>query len=104
MAIIIQAALRAKPGLRDSMAAASRAAMAGSQGEPGCNTYRYTVDLDDPDLFHIVEIWDDEASLMAHFGGKPFQDFMVAVADLMEPVGMSAFAGALAPYAVPMPS
>lgn len=103
MAIIIQAAMQAKPGQRDSMAIACQAAMAGSQAEPGCNTYRFTVDIADSNLFHIVEVWDDEPSLLAHFGGKSFQDFITAAGDLMESIDMTALQGALAAYVVPMP-
>jgi quinol monooxygenase YgiN len=104
MAIIIQAALKAKPGQRNAMAAACRAAMAGSQVEPGCNTYRYTIDLDDSDVFHIIEIWEDEAALSAHFGGRPFQDFMATAGPILEPIRMSASQGTLVPYVVPMPA
>jgi quinol monooxygenase YgiN len=104
MTIIIQAALKAKTGQRETLLQACRAAMAGSQKEPGCDTYRYTIDLDDPDIFHIIEIWADEAAFMGHLGGKPFQDFMATAGPIIDPVGMSSSQGTLSPYIMPMPA
>jgi quinol monooxygenase YgiN len=35
--------------------------------EPGCQAYAFSPDLDDDDLIHLWELWDDEASLAGHF-------------------------------------
>lgn len=100
--IIIQASMTAKPGQRDRAVAAFNQAMQGSQAEPGCDTYRYTIDLGNPNLFHIVELWEDEAALLGHLQGEPFKQFMAVMGELVDPVGMSAYAGQMAPYSFPM--
>jgi quinol monooxygenase YgiN len=99
--LIIQAQMTAKPGRRDAAIAAFRAAMEGSQPEPGCVTYRYTVDLYNADLFHIVELWENEAALGAHIQGEPFKNFMAVMNDIVDPIGMSAYIGEMQPYQFP---
>jgi quinol monooxygenase YgiN len=99
--LIIQAAMTAKPGQRDRAITAFRSAMPGSQAEPGCHTYRYSIDLDNPNLFHIVELWESEAALGAHIQGDPFKSFRAVAAEIVDPVGMSAYFGDMAPYQFP---
>src|SRR3546814_20094323 len=50
--------------------------MAGSQAEEGCLIYRFTADLDDPRLFHLVELWESEAAFAGHATGAPFRNFL----------------------------
>jgi quinol monooxygenase YgiN len=50
---------RIKPAM-DRMLAASRA-------EDGCIAYSYAVDVQDPGLVRIFEVWRDQAALEAHF-------------------------------------
>jgi quinol monooxygenase YgiN len=38
-----------------------------TQAEPGCLEYRFTQDLEQPNLMHVFERWDNLASLEAHF-------------------------------------
>jgi quinol monooxygenase YgiN len=37
-----------------------------SRRRPGCISYHFAVDVADPDLLHVIEYWDDEASIDAH--------------------------------------
>ena len=37
-----------------------------SRKEGGCDAYSYAVDLADPNLLRITEMWRDEAALEAH--------------------------------------
>lgn len=53
---------RAKPAMR-AMAEASRA-------EPGCLEYGYAEDVLVPGLIHVKELWQDQASLDAHFASS----------------------------------
>lgn len=99
--IIIQAAMTAKPGKRNDALSAFNTAMTASQSEAGCITYRFTVDIVDPDTFHIVEIWDGEPSLLAHLGGPAFKGFMAVAGDIVEPAGMTAWSGPMEPYQFP---
>lgn len=36
--------------------------------ESGCDHYTYGVDLQDPNLLHVSERWQDEAAMDAHMG------------------------------------
>jgi len=38
-----------------------------TRDEPGCMKYVYAEDPDDAGLFHVSEIWTDQASVDAHF-------------------------------------
>lgn len=46
---------------------AMKAMVEGSRAEPGCIEYGYAVDLFDPGLIHVKEIWQDQGSLDRHF-------------------------------------
>ncbi len=100
--IIVQASMKLRAGKRDAAVAAFTAAMAGAATEKGCLEYRFTADLIDPALIHVIEFWEDEASLLAHFQGKPFKAFIAVAGDIVEPGSMSSLQGDLAPYAFPL--
>ena len=40
--------------------------LAASRAEDGCITYSYAIDVEDPGLVRIFEIWRDQAALEAH--------------------------------------
>jgi quinol monooxygenase YgiN len=48
---------------------------AASQAEDGCIAYRVTADLSEPSVFHIMEVWKDEAALQHHFATPHFLAF-----------------------------
>src|SRR3546814_7251212 len=54
--------IEAKDDRRKEATGLLRRTMAGSQAEEGCLIYRFTADLDDPRLFHLVELWESEAA------------------------------------------
>ena len=64
--IIVTGAIRFGAGeierLRDALVANIEA----SRKEGGCDAYSYAVDLIEPDLLRISEIWRDEAALDTH--------------------------------------
>ncbi len=96
--IIIRASLRVKPGKEEEARAAFVDTMAGSQAEPGCAAYTFTADVADPGLIHVLEIWDSEAALQAHFTGEPFRNFLAVSGELIEPVSAAGWQGNLEPY------
>ena len=61
---------RARPAMR-AMAEASRA-------EPGCLEYGYAEDVLVPGLIHVKELWQDQASLDAHFASSHIQAWRAA--------------------------
>lgn len=93
--------MRSKPNQREAAIAAFTTVMTKSQQEPGCIVYRFTADLGDPMLFHVMEIWESEQALLDHFGRAAFADFMAVAGDLVDPLGMSALSGPLEPYSFP---
>jgi len=67
----------AQPGQEDAVAAAIAAMVAPSRAEPGCRLYQPTRDRDDPRVFRIVEIYDDEDAYAAHQASAHFQTHAV---------------------------
>lgn len=69
----------------DALAAAKAAIadmVAASNAEDGCIAYAFTQDLGDPTVIHIVEKWQDEAALAAHFATPHMAAFGAAIAGL----------------------
>jgi quinol monooxygenase YgiN len=75
---------KAKVGA-DSMVAARTAIadmVAASNAESGCIAYAFTQDVLDPSVIHIVEKWQDEAALAAHFATQHMGAFGAAIGGL----------------------
>jgi quinol monooxygenase YgiN len=69
----------------DAMAAATAAIadmVAASNAEEGCIAYAFTQDVLQPGTIHIVEKWQDEAALAAHFATPHMAAFGAAIAGL----------------------
>jgi quinol monooxygenase YgiN len=56
--------------------------VAASNAEEGCIAYAFTQDVLDPTVLHIVEKWQDEAALLAHFATPHMAAFQAALAGL----------------------
>lgn len=67
-------------------AAAAKAAIAdmvaASNAESACIAYTFTQDMLDPSVLHIVEKWQDDAALAAHFATPHMAAFGAAIASL----------------------
>lgn len=75
---------KAKVGA-DAMAAARAAIadmVAASTAESGCIAYAFTQDVLEPGVILIVEKWQDEAALAAHFATPHMAAFGAAIAAL----------------------
>jgi quinol monooxygenase YgiN len=46
-----------------------------SRAEPGVVDYRVTADLEDPDTFRILEVYEDEAAFEAHESSEHLAQF-----------------------------
>ncbi len=60
----------------DKVRAVARPMIEASRAEPGCGGYDYAVDMLEPDLMRVRELWRDEQALKDHFrhaahGGVP---------------------------------
>ena len=67
MSIIIAGAVRVPPGNVERFRPAMESMLAASRAEDGCVVYSYAVDVEDPGLIRVFEVWRDRASLEAHF-------------------------------------
>ncbi|MFF2556477.1 putative quinol monooxygenase [Nocardia sp. NPDC058058] len=58
--------LKVTADVADRAAAAMPALAAATKTEPGCHTYEFYRDLDDPTLFHCFEHWTNRQALDEH--------------------------------------
>lgn len=66
MKVIVAGTVPVNPEQREVAVNAVLKCMAETKKEAGCLAYEFTVDLLDPNLFHLYELWDEDASLDAH--------------------------------------
>jgi quinol monooxygenase YgiN len=66
MAYVVTAKWTARAGSEEVVLDALRHMIEPSRAEPGCRLYQPTRDLDDPRVFLIYEIFDDEVAYEAH--------------------------------------
>ena len=64
--LVVIAHIAGKPERRSDLAAALAKTAAASRGDAGCLSYAFAQDVEDPDHFVSVELWQDKASLDAH--------------------------------------
>jgi quinol monooxygenase YgiN len=67
--------------LADLQAAVARMVAATLQ-EPGCIRYAFGQDLLDRNLIHIIESWQDQAALDAHFATPHMAEWKIALATI----------------------
>jgi quinol monooxygenase YgiN len=96
--ILFDVTLEAQEGASGRMAMLLRRTMQASRAEAGCVIYRFSADLDDARLFHLVELWECDADLQAHVGGAAFRHFVAALAGCGKVVSSVAREGELAAY------
>jgi quinol monooxygenase YgiN len=85
MAFVLVAKWTAKEGEREAVQAALERLAGPSRDEPGCRYYQPCRDRENPDVFLIFEIYDDEVALEAHGASAHFQEIAVGEAfDLLE--------------------
>ena len=65
--IVIAGHFLLDPSKREQAVAAAREMQRETRKEPGCISYSFTADLDEPGCFRIFEEWQSEAALFAHF-------------------------------------
>lgn len=80
--LIVLAKARMGAGAIDAARTAIAAMTAASNAESGCIAYAFAQDMRDPSVVHIVEKWQDDAALAAHFGTPHMAAFGAAIAGL----------------------
>lgn len=63
---------------------AGSAMAATSRSEPGCVDYRFAMDIDDPLCVHLLEKWESEEALEAHFASAHFAAFAELLVDVVD--------------------
>ena len=102
--ILFDVTIEASEGQREALRALLQRTMAASAAEAGCLIYRFTADLDTPDRFHLVELWQDEAALQAHAAGAPFRAFLAGLSSVGRIASSVARSGPLEPYSFRRPA
>ena len=82
--LVVIASLSGKSDKREECVAALAKAAAASRGDAGCLGYRFAVDVEDPDRYVSVELWEDQASLDAHFGAPHLAELMSVAGELLD--------------------
>ncbi|MEO8605951.1 MAG: putative quinol monooxygenase, partial [bacterium] len=73
--LIVAGHIQIRPERRDEAVAVAVKMMRATAQESGCRTYRFTGDLENPNLFHLFEEWEDAAALAAHFKAPHMTEF-----------------------------
>lgn len=81
--LVVIAQIPGKPDKRDEIAAVLSQAAAASRSDAGCLTYTFNRDLENEDSYVSVEVWEDQASLDAHFGQPHLVELMTKAPDLV---------------------
>lgn len=80
--LIVLAKAQVGEGAMEPAMAAIKTMVEASNAEDGCIAYAFTQDLIEPGVIHIVEKWQDEAALAAHFATPHMAAFGAAIAGL----------------------
>jgi len=73
--IVIAGTVPIKPEARAEAIAVAGTMVAATRREPGCRAYRFSTDLDDPNLVCIFEEWESAEALAAHFASPHMRVF-----------------------------
>ena len=82
--IVIAGTVYVDPQHRPEAMERARSVSIASEQERGCRSYRIAADLRDPNLFHVFEVWDDEAALAAHFQTQHLREFQIHLPRLVD--------------------
>ena len=84
--IVVEATIRvADASQRDEIVATSAPIQRATRsGEPGCIVYCFAADPCEADLIQVYELWEDEASLEAHFEHANYH----AMRDMLNAAGL----------------
>jgi len=77
--LVIAGRVKVNSEMRDEAARAALKMAKATQGEPGCKSYGFFADLEDPNTFLIFEEWESDEALMKHFQTPHMAEFNAAV-------------------------
>jgi quinol monooxygenase YgiN len=82
MSVIIAGTVRVPPENLAALRPHQDAMLAASRAEDGCIVYSYAVDVQDPGLIRIFEVWRDQAAVQAHSRAPHMAAWRAANAEL----------------------
>jgi quinol monooxygenase YgiN len=65
--IVVAGTVRLDPAKREVARAEMAKMITASRAEDGCVSYSYSVDVLDPHVVHVFEVWRDQETLQRHF-------------------------------------
>lgn len=77
--IVVAGHMSIDPAQREAALAAIAAAVAATRKEPGNVDYRFSPDLDEPDRFNLIELWEDEEAVDTHMATPHLAAFLTAI-------------------------
>lgn len=80
--LIVLAKAKVGEGAIDAARDAIATMCEASNAEEGCHSYAFAQDVCDPTILHIVEKWQDDAALVAHFKAPHMAAFQQAISEL----------------------
>ena len=79
------------------------AAVRETQKEKGCVKYQWSIDIDNPRLIRLNELWESEANLFAHFELLAATPLIGQINALSRVTHLKAWRGDLTPFDLPIP-
>lgn len=80
--LVIAGRITLDPRNREKAVVAAVEMMKETHKEPGCRSYVFSAELDDPGAFRVFEEWESEEALRAHFEMPHMKRFQVAIGGL----------------------
>ena len=78
--IVVNATIESDAANIDAMKAAIAIMETASRAEDGCHDYTFSVELNNPNVLRITELWESMDALAAHFAMPHMADFQAAMA------------------------
>jgi quinol monooxygenase YgiN len=75
MPIVVHGVASIRPEMLDASRDAATRMSKASRGEPGCNYYHFSIDLDDPTTLILAEEWESEEAFEKHLATQTFAEF-----------------------------
>ena len=80
--LVVAGRIELDPKKREQAIAAAVEMMTATRREPGCKSYVFSAELEDPGAFRIFEEWESEEALRTHFATPHMARFQQAMGGL----------------------
>lgn len=73
--IVISGTIPVKPEMKEEASQLALEMQKATLAEPGCQVYRFSFDVADPNTMCIFEVWESDAALGSHFKTEHMKKF-----------------------------